>query len=50
LVVIAMYGFILRRFGRVAADLFTPLWYAALILATGYCAFEPQATFSYLRL
>jgi hypothetical protein len=45
-----MYGFVKRRLGRLAADILLPVWYAALILATGYCAFEPQATFSYLRL
>lgn len=45
-----MYEFLFRRLGRVPADFLAALWYALLISAVVYCAFEPQAEFSYLRL
>jgi hypothetical protein len=45
-----MYGFLKRYLPGPAADVLTALWYALLILAVLYCAFEPQAEFRYLML
>jgi hypothetical protein len=45
-----MYGYLLPRLGQGPAVGLTALWYAALVIAIAYCAFEPQAEFKYLML
>jgi hypothetical protein len=44
-----VFGFLEQQCGTTVAFVGTALWYATLVLAVLYCAFEPQAEFSYLR-
>ena len=43
-----MYQFLRRHLGSPAAHVLTAIWYAVLVILTLYCAFEPQAEFTYL--
>lgn len=45
-----MYASLRRYLPQIAADLLMALFYALLILTIIYCAFEPQAKFTYLNL
>lgn len=45
-----MYRILRLYLPAMAADSLMALFYAVLILAIIYCAFEPQATFTYLNL
>lgn len=45
-----MYFWLQRRIGPRGAELATALWYAVVILAIFYCAFEPQAELKYTAL
>jgi hypothetical protein len=45
-----MHAWLAARLPAWAADLFTALWFAALVLLVLYFAFEPQAEFRYERL
>jgi hypothetical protein len=45
-----MYGLLKRYLPSLVADVLMALWYVLLLLATLYCAFEPQAEFRYLML
>ena len=45
-----MYALLCRYLPAWAAELGCVVWYAALILAIGYFAFEPQAEFRYATL
>jgi hypothetical protein len=43
-----MYAFLRRHLPCLVADCVCALWYALLICAVLYCAFEPQTTLSYI--
>ncbi len=45
-----IYGHLTRRFGARISSVLCALWYALLIGAVLYYAFEPQAEFNYLNL
>lgn len=45
-----MYGAVLARLGPRLAPYAAAVLYALMILATIYCALEPQADFNYIRL
>ncbi|MFN3287169.1 MAG: hypothetical protein ACK40H_01860 [Sphingomonadaceae bacterium] len=45
-----MYPLFLRLFGPRLAPWLLPPVYVAMILAIGYCVFEQQAEFNYLRV
>jgi hypothetical protein len=45
-----MFALLSKRLPPRAAEWLTALWYAVLLLLVLYCAAEPQAEFTYLRL
>jgi hypothetical protein len=45
-----MYRFLQRNFRPRVANVLMALWYALLVIAVLYCAFEPQTEFTYLLL
>lgn len=45
-----MYAYLRARLGPRPAHVLTALWYAVLLILVLYCAFEPQAEFTYLML